>query len=76
MQPPIHDLPELFEQLGLPNDEASIEAFIAEHRPVPMAKRLWEADFWNPAQAEFIEQAYIEDADWVEVVDQLNSLLR
>lgn len=76
MQPPIHDLPELFEQLGLANDEASIEAFVREHRPIPMNLRIWEADFWNPSQAEFLEQAILEDADWVEVVDQLNSLLR
>ncbi|HFQ13859.1 MAG TPA: DUF2789 domain-containing protein [Gammaproteobacteria bacterium] len=76
MQPPIHDLPELFEQLGLPNDEASIDAFIQQHRPIPLSKRIWEADFWNPAQAEFLQQAILEDADWVEVVDQLNALLR
>ena len=76
MQPPIHDLPELFKQLGLPNDPASIDAFIIRHRPLPMEKRLWEADFWNPAQAGFIEQAYIEDADWVEIIDRLDSLLR
>ncbi len=76
MQPPIHDLPELFEQLGLPNDEAAIDAFIAEHRPIPAQQRIWEAGFWNPAQAEFLQQAVIEDADWAEVVDRLNSLLR
>lgn len=76
MEPPIHDLPELFEQLGLPNDPASMDDFIARHRPIPMNQRIWEANFWNPAQAEFLEQAIIEDADWVEVVDQLNNLLR
>ncbi|PWQ88359.1 DUF2789 domain-containing protein, partial [Enterococcus faecium] len=31
MEPPVHDLATLFKQLGLANDEASIEAFIKTH---------------------------------------------
>ncbi|MDX5435077.1 MAG: DUF2789 domain-containing protein, partial [Halomonas sp.] len=67
---------ELFEQLGLPADEASIKAFIERHAPLPPTMALYEAPFWNHAQAEFLEAALEEDADWAEVVDHLDTSLR
>jgi hypothetical protein len=36
---------------------------------------LYEADFWNNAQADFLKQAIDEDADWAEIVDHLNLML-
>lgn len=35
MENPIHRLSDLFRQLGLPDEPAAMEAFIASHRPLP-----------------------------------------
>ena len=70
-----HSLATLFAQLGLDNDQAAMDAFIAEHRlaeHVPLEK----APFWSPGQASFIAESLKEDADWSEVIDELNTLLR
>jgi hypothetical protein len=76
MESPIHDLSALFKQLGLPAEQASIERFIAEHSPLPETYKLADAPFWSAAQASFLREEILEDADWAEVVDQLNLLLR
>lgn len=70
-----HTMHELFDQLGLPSDEASIQQFVAEHRPLPQNVPLHEAPFWTPAQAQFLREQLQRDADWAEVVDQLNMSL-
>jgi hypothetical protein len=70
-----HDLASLFAQLGLPSDPAAIDAFIAAHRPLPPGVRLAEASFWSPTQAAFLAEQLQDDADWSEVVDELNSEL-
>lgn len=76
MQPIVHPLSALFKQLGLPGDPESIERFIATHAPLPGDVRLSEAPFWTPSQAKFLREELQEDADWAEVVDQLNLMLR
>ncbi|WP_111412042.1 DUF2789 domain-containing protein [Billgrantia lactosivorans] len=76
MEHPVHPFTELFEQLGLPADEASIKAFLEQHAPLPATMALHEAPFWSPAQAKFLEEALEEDADWAEVVDHLDASLR
>jgi hypothetical protein len=70
-----HDMPTLFEQLGLPSDDAAIRAFIDAHRPLPEAMMLSEAPFWSDAQATFLRESWREDSDWAPVVDTLNALL-
>lgn len=70
-----HSVADLFAQLGLPNEEAEIQAFVAAHRPLPGAMRLADAPFWTDAQARFLRDEIREDADWAEVVDQLNLML-
>ncbi|MET0327771.1 MAG: DUF2789 domain-containing protein [Luteimonas sp.] len=75
MEHTVHPFSELFAQLGLPDDEASIRAFIAEHAPLPDDMRLEEAPFWNDAQAQLLREERIEDADWIVVIDQLNVAL-
>lgn len=72
MEQPVHPFSELFAQLGLPDDEASIRHFIATHAPLPEAMRLEEAPFWTPAQAQLLREERLEDADWIVVIDQLN----
>ncbi len=71
MESPLHSMTHLFAQLGLPADEAAIERFIATH-PLPDTVPLADAPFWSPAQAAFLRDELREDADWAEVVDQLN----
>ncbi|MCK4743847.1 MAG: DUF2789 domain-containing protein [Sulfuriflexus sp.] len=76
MEQPIHNLVSLFKQLGLDNTNETIEDFINRNRPVPSNLLLHEAEFWNASQASFLKEALEEDADWAEIVDELNVLLR
>jgi len=75
MESSIHKLGDLFRQLGLPDDPASIEDFIATHRPLPAGVALADALFWAPSQAQFLREEISDDADWAELVDTLGSLL-
>jgi hypothetical protein len=69
------DMGTLFAQLGLPSDEPSITQFIGAHGPLGGGVGLHEAEFWTPSQAGFLWEAMLEDAEWAEVVDRLNSNL-
>ncbi len=71
-----HPLSELFAQLGLPNDRASIDRFIEEHAPLDNAIRLADAPFWNESQSRFLRETIAQDADWAEVVDHFDARLR
>lgn len=71
-----HTINSLFEQLGLDNTDAAITAFINHHKPLPSHVSLHEANFWSHSQAAFLQQAIADDADWANVVDQLDSMLR
>ncbi|WP_078118394.1 DUF2789 domain-containing protein [Thiosocius teredinicola] len=70
-----HDMTNLFAQLGLPSDRASIAEFIEAHGPLPQSMPLADAPFWNPAQAAFLREELREDADWAPVIDNLNANL-
>jgi hypothetical protein len=76
MESPVHNLPSLFKQLGLPEDPVSIERFIAVHSPLNPELHLADAFFWTPAQRAFLREEILEDAVWAEVVDGLNLRLR
>ena len=76
MDKPVHVLSDLFDQLGLPSDNDAIEAFIAEHLPLPEIVLLADAPFWNEGQRRFLKEEWEEDADWVPLVDTLNTRLR
>lgn len=76
MEAPVHQLSELFRQLGLPDEAPAIEQFIASHRPLDGAIRLADASFWNAAQAQFLREEIADDADWAELVDTLDNRLR
>ena len=75
MEHAIHPFSELFAQLGLPDDHASIQQFIATHSQLPDDMRLEEAPFWTPAQAQLLREERLDDADWAMVVDRLNVAL-
>ena len=70
-----YTLADLFEQLGLPNDARAIDDFIRRAAPLPADVPLDQASCWTPAQADFLRQAVMEDAEWAEAVEELNALL-
>ncbi len=71
-----HSLTELFTQLGLSGKTRDIEQFIAQHQGQLGLLAIHQAPFWNDGQASFLRQAIEQDADWAELVDQLDLLLR
>jgi len=71
-----HSLSALFDQLGLPSSEQEIIDFITEYGPFLTNEPLHHACFWNDSQATFLKEAKLEDADWAEIVDQLDAMLR
>ncbi|HHF2937842.1 MULTISPECIES: DUF2789 domain-containing protein [Vibrio] len=71
-----HGMAELFQQLGLGSSPQEIKDFINEHRHKRASAPLYEASFWTSSQATFLKQAIEEDADWAELVDQLDVMLR
>lgn len=70
------NMSDLFAQLGLANDEASQQRFIDRFGGLDNRTHIAAAPFWSPAQASFIEEALQDDAEWAELIDQLNAQLR
>ena len=54
MESPVHNLPSLFKQLGLPDDPVSIERFVAVHSPLKADLKLADAFFWTDSQRAFL----------------------
>jgi hypothetical protein len=74
METQMHSMNNLFAQLGLASDQASIEHFIETH-PLAHSMSLCDAPFWKPSQASFLREEILNDADWAEVIDELNAAL-
>ncbi len=72
MEATIHSLGNLFAQLGLSSDELAIENFFKTHSSLATNDLLSDAPFWTLAQASFLCEEILNDADWAEVIDQLN----
>lgn len=75
MLPKTLTLSDLFVQLGLPSEEEDIENFIEQNKGMMQATHIEDAAIWNDAQATFIRSSLLEDAEWAELIDQLNSRL-
>ena len=75
MEASLHTLSNLFAQLGLPSDELAIDNFIRTHSHLATDLLLSEAPFWTSAQAACLREEILKDADWAEVIDQLNARL-
>ena len=75
MESTVHPFSELFAQLGLADDSASIQQFIDTHSPIPNDMRLEDAPFWSTAQSQLLREERRDDADWAMVVDRLNVAL-
>lgn len=69
-----HNLRTLFAQLGLDGNEKAITQFIRQHK-LPAEMAIQDAPFWNRAQASFLNESLKQDAEWCEVIDELNTLL-
>ena len=76
METPIHSITSLFNQLGLDSTEEGIKQFINANSSLPAGLSLHKATFWNQSQSSFLQQVVDEDADWAEIVNQLDSMLR
>ncbi len=72
MEPALHGMSDLFAQLGLPSDAASIQAFIDTHRAQAAHRPLPDAPFWTPSQAAFLRDGLQDDANWAGVIDELD----
>lgn len=75
MEASLHTLNNLFAQLGLPASDAEIEHFIKTHSHLASYISMADAPYWTPAQATFLREEILKDADWAEVIDQLNARL-
>lgn len=75
MEASLHTLNNLFAQLGLANSDAEIDHFIKTHSHLAGYISLADAPYWTPAQATFLREEILKDADWAEVIDQLNARL-
>lgn len=71
-----HTIASLFQQLGLDDSPEGIELFVTNYGPLSIHTPLADAPFWKPSQAAFLREAVIDDADWAEVVDELDARLR
>ena len=76
MEKPVHDMPNLFKQLGLDNGEDDITRFVEQHKPIAVGKSLADADFWSEGQSAFITEEINEDADWAPIIGKLDAMLR
>jgi len=76
MEVSVHTINSLFEQLGLRSTESEINIFIEKNGPIPRGIELHNAKFWSESQALMLKEMTENDADWAEIVDQLNVRLR
>jgi len=67
MESPIHSLPSLFKQLGLPDEAQASRQFITAHSPLKPDLKLADAFFWSDSQKAFLRDEILEDADWAKV---------
>ncbi len=70
-----HNMTNLFNQLGLPSDETSIQQFIKDNAPIPADLPIYEASCFTDVQAAFLAQGLDDDSDWSEVIDTLHSAM-
>lgn len=66
----------LLAQLGLPDDEPGMSAFLEQHRPLSPEVTLARAPWWSPAQSAFLLEAIEDDSEWAVAAGELDALLR
>ena len=73
--PKVYTLPDLFKQLGLPADTASIDAFIAQHSGICKQCGLPDAPIWTDIQRNFLREAVAQDSEWAMTSETLTGML-
>ena len=61
---PARTMTELFKQLGLASDEASIQRFLSQHEGVCRECGLVQAPIWSESQRAFLQEAVAQDSEW------------
>jgi hypothetical protein len=69
-----HNMRTLFAQLGLDSNEQAMTQFIRQHK-LTADTSIQDAPFWTRSQASFLRESLKEDAEWCEIIDELNALL-
>ena len=69
-----HDLPNLFDQLGLDSSPEAIDKF-AQQNKLKKDQKITEASCWTPTQVRFLEQEFEQDSEWCIAIDQLAELM-
>ena len=72
----VYTLSDLFKQLGLSADPASIADFIARHEGACRDCALAQAPIWTEHQKTFLQEAIAQDADWALPAETLSSLVQ
>ncbi|MFZ2844531.1 DUF2789 domain-containing protein [Psychrobacter sp.] len=68
---PEYNMNELFAQLGLDSSDEAIDSFI-DNNKLAKEEKLIEANIWTDSQRAFLQEEWERDAEWVEVIDDLN----
>ncbi|MDN3452632.1 MULTISPECIES: DUF2789 domain-containing protein [unclassified Psychrobacter] len=68
---PEYNMNELFAQLGLDSSDEAIDKFVTEHQ-LSSEEKLTESSIWTDNQRMFLQEEWQKDAEWVEVIDDLN----
>ena len=71
MNEPEYNINELFAQLGLDSSDEAIDSFIETHK-LAKEEKLIESNVWTDNQRMFLQEEWEKDAEWVEVIDDLN----
>tara|TARA_B100001094_G_scaffold333441_1_gene412319 strand:- start:23660 stop:23935 length:276 start_codon:yes stop_codon:yes gene_type:complete len=69
-----HDLPNLFDQLGLDSSPDAIDQF-AQDNKLKKDQKITDASCWNAAQIRFLEKELEQDSEWCIAIDQLAELM-
>ncbi len=72
---PARTMTQLFKQLGLPSDEASIAQFISQHDGVCRHCGLVQAPIWSDSQRNFLQEAVAQDSEWSMMAEALMAAL-
>ena len=71
MNEPEYNINELFAQLGLDSSDEAIDSFIEKNK-LAKEEKLIESNVWTDNQRMFLQEEWEKDAEWVEVIDDLN----
>lgn len=72
---PARTMTQLFKQLGLPSDEASIQLFLSQHDGVCRHCGLVQAPIWSESQRLFLQEAVAQDSEWSMPAESLMAAL-